>query len=44
MKRSRRELSIDMVIYNGIAKNNQFMLFPFYLHAKNSRVKTKPPF
>jgi len=27
MKRSRRELSIDMVIHKGIFKNNQITLF-----------------
>jgi len=27
MKRSRRELSIDMVIHRGIVKNNQITLF-----------------
>jgi len=33
MKKSRRELSIDMVIQRGIFKNNQIMTFPlFYLH------------
>jgi len=28
MKRSRGELSIDMVIHMGIFKNNQITLFP----------------
>ena len=30
MKRSRRELSIDMAIYMGIFKNNQITLFPCF--------------
>ena len=30
MKRSRRELPIDMVVDKGIAKNNQIMLFPYF--------------
>jgi len=32
MKRSRRELSIDRVIHEGIFKGNQITIFPFYLH------------
>jgi len=28
MERSRRELSIDVVIHKGILKNNQITLFP----------------
>jgi len=33
MKRSRQELSIDMVIHRVIFKNNQITPFPlFYLH------------
>jgi len=34
MKRSRRELSIDMIIHRGIFKDNQITLFPLcYLHS-----------
>jgi len=37
MKRSRRELSIDMDIHKGISKNNQITLFPlFHLHNQNT--------
>ena len=39
MERSRRELSIDMVIHRGIFKNNQITLFPSFtlcdLNARN---------
>jgi len=30
MKRSRRELFIDMVIYISIFRNNQITLFPYF--------------
>jgi len=30
MKRSRRELSIDVVIHQGIFKNNEITLFPCF--------------
>jgi len=34
MKRSRRELSIDMVVQGDIFKNNQIMLFPRFTPPK----------
>jgi len=34
MKRSRRELSIDMVLHKCILKNNQIMLFPGFIYLK----------
>jgi len=30
MKRSRHELSIDMVIHRAIFRNNHFKLFPYF--------------
>jgi len=37
MKRSRRELSIDMVICRGVYENNQITLFPCFTLITSNR-------
>jgi len=41
MKRSRRELSIDMVIHRGIIKNNKIKLFLCFTSIQNAKTMPK---